>query len=394
MSNEPLISLRKSINEIDKKLLRLFAERRSISLQVAESKYQNAMEIRDQGQEQRLLKQLLSDAKELGLDTSTTLGLFHGIIEDSIRTQYDYFLEKDSATNGTIQLALLGDDTSYSAIAAGNHFSTKSQKYQAKFYNNFQSIFQAVANGDCNYALVPIENTSSGNIPEIHDLILDYQVKVIGEEKLRVKHCLIGLENATLESVREVYSHPQALIQSKEFLNKNSHINTHFRSSTSSALKLVEEYNNPKIAAIASEEAALSSGLQILANGINSFKDNFTRFILISKSSVKVPEKIPAKTSLLLVTKQQAGSLAECLSIISHSNINMTKIESRPITNKPWQERFYIDIEGNLASPEIQEAIHKLEVAASDLDIIGCYPMHDILATNLDISALIDKSSE
>lgn len=389
MSNKELEALRKSINELDKSLLELFSKRRQLSLEVAKYKYDNALDIRDQTQEQKLLTQLLSSAKALGLDTSSTLSLFHNIIEDSLRTQYDFFLAQESKSE-TSQIALLGDSSSYSAIAARNHFSTKAQECKPVYFNSFQQIFEAVKAGKCDFGLIPIENTSSGNIPEIHDLIRDYDIYIVGEEKLRVKHCLIGLEQATLESIKDVYSHPQALLQSKEFLQEHPNMKTHLRSSTSAAIKLVEEYQNPAIAAIASEEAALNSGLKIIQDGINQYEQNFTRFILIANDMLSVPKKVPAKTSLMLTTQQQAGSLADCLLILKQQNINMTKIESRPIVGKAWKERFYLDIEGNIDDYEISKAVHQLELMANDLKVLGCYPQHDILATKLDMQTLID----
>ncbi|MRX27122.1 bifunctional chorismate mutase/prephenate dehydratase [Kangiella sp. HZ709] len=384
MDNQQLLMLREAIGKLDKSLLDLFAQRRALSLQVAEEKYSKKMSIRDQAQEQKLLKRLLGDAKLLGLDTSTTLSLFHKILDDSVRTQYDYFLAQETDFKVDGKLAVLGSKTSYSAIAARNHFSTKPYSYELHYFDNFQTIFSAIKNGDCDYGIIPIENTFSGNIPEIHDLIREFEVKVIGEEKLRVKHCLIGLAGAQLKDITDVYSHPQAIIQSKDFLTEYSHLNAHMRNSTSSALKFIEGQKQKSLAAIASEEAALDSDLQIIANGINNYQDNFTRFILIAKAAIRIPEAVPAKTSILITTQQQAGSLADCLNILKQYQINITKIESRPIIGKPWQERFYIDFEGNSESMKVKKAIHELELMTHDLLILGCYPLHDISATNLE----------
>ncbi len=388
MTDDPLKHLRNDINNLDKELLEIFAKRRLLSAKVAAAKHKNQLNIRDQQQERKLLSKLLSDAEKLGLDSSTTLSLFHNIIEDSIRTQYDYFLSQEETQDGIIELALLGSETSYSAIAAKNHFATKSIKYKPHYLKSFKQIFESLKNDQCNFALVPIENTNSGNITDIHDLLLEYDAKIVGEEKLKVKHCLISTQNSSLEQIKDVYSHPQAISQCKDFLDNHTNIVSHFRSSTSSAIKLVEEYQNPSIAAIASEEAAIDSGLKIIKAGINNYQENYTRFLLLSKDTIKVPEKIPAKTSIVLTTKQKAGSLADCLVILKNHQVNMTKIESRPIPGKPWQEMFYIDFEGNTQDLEIEKMLYEIEQSARKIKVLGCYPQHDILATHLDAKAL------
>ncbi|WP_251360091.1 prephenate dehydratase [Kangiella sp. TOML190] len=390
MSNDELKTLRTAINQLDKELLQVFAKRRQLSKQVAQTKYQKQLNIRDQAQEKKLLSQLLSNADKLGLDSATTLSLFHNIIEDSIRTQYDYFLSQEHSAEQPITLALLGSDTSYSAIAAKNHFATKSSDYKPRYFKNFKQIFDSLKTDKCNHALVPIENTNSGNITDIHDLLLEYDVKIVGEEKLKVKHCLIGIASASLDQITDVYSHPQAISQCKSFLDEHSKITSHFRSSTSAAIKLVDEYQNPSIAAIASEEAAVESGLSILQAGINNYQENYTRFLLVSRKEIQVPAKIPAKTSIVLTTKQQAGSLADCLLILKNHQINMTKIESRPISSKPWQEMFYIDFEGNTEDMDIEKMLYELERTAHQIKVLGCYPQHDILATHLDAKTLSD----
>lgn len=392
MTHDKLKQLRTSISDLDQKLLKLVAERRLLSSEVAKTKFQNDLNIRDRSQEKILLTQLIADAKSLGIDASSALSFFHTIIEDSIRTQYDYFIaQQESVSSQVVKLALLGSDTSYSAIAAANHYSTKQQEYKPQYFNSFKSIFSAVNNGQCDSALVPIENTSSGNIADIHDLLLANNLKVIAEEKLKVKHCLVGIEGASLETVKDVYSHPQAITQCQDFLNAHVNITSHYRSSTSSAIELIEEYQNPSIAAIASELAAAQSNLQIIQTGINNYQENYTRFVLLAKNSIEVPKKVPAKVSLVLTTQQKAGSLVDCLSIFKNHSINITKIESRPIPNKPWQERFYLDFEGNLQSFEVEKAIYELEQIAGDLQILGCYPQHDIMATKLDAKLLAEQ---
>lgn len=394
MNKVNLDNLRQTIGALDQELLSIFAKRRQLSVQVAENKYSSDKAIRDQAQEKNLLTNLVLKGEELGIDASSTLSLFHNIIEDSVRTQYDYFLSKNSETsNQVVQVALLGEPESYSHIAARNHYSTKLNKLEAIHCKSFLEIFSKVASQEVAIGFVPIENTTSGNITEIHDLLVEFDLKIIGEEKLKVKHCLVATEASSMESLKDVYSHPQAIAQCKDFFNKHPKIQSHYRSSSSSAIKLVEEYQNPAIGAIASELAAEKSGLKVLQYGINNYQENYTRFLLISKKTIQVADKIPAKTSIIIQTTQKVGSLVDCLQILKNNRINMTKLESRPIANKPWQEMFYIDFEGNLTDMQVDKALHELKAQTSKLIILGCYPQHDILATKLDTHVLSNADS-
>jgi len=387
-----LDNLRQSIGRLDEELLKIFAERRKLSLAVAANKLTANRKVRDQAQEKNLLSNLTAKGQDLGIDPSVTLSLFHNIIEDSVRSQYDFFLENSSAESlEPLTLAVLGESDSYSHIAAQQHFSTKKRRFVPEHCPSFLSIFKAIESKQADIGIVPIENTTAGNITEVYDLLLQYQLKIVGEEKLKVKHCLVAPKGATLDTIKDVYSHPQAIAQCKSFFNQHPAINSHFRSSTSSALKLVAEYQNPSIAAIASEQAAENSGLEVLSYGINNYQENYTRFLLIANKDIAVPNAIPAKTTITLQTPQKPGALLDCLQVFKSHGINMTKLESRPIPTKPWQELFYIDFEGNASDLTIEKAINEIKRQASEVTVLGSYPMHDILATKLDHHALSNQ---
>lgn len=381
--NVTLDDLRQAINQLDEQLLAIFSKRRQLSLDVAENKFRQNREVRDEAQEKNLLSHLIEKGESLGIAPSTTLSLFHNIIEDSVRCQYDYFLEKDDAA-GAASVALLGEAESFSHIAAQNHFASKQQQLETLFSETFEDVFHRVTSGEARFGLVPIENTTAGNIVKVYDHLISSKLQIIGEEKLKVKHCLIGTESSSLESVTDVYSHPQAIAQCNQFFLDNPQVSSHFRSSTSSALRLVSEYQNPKIAAIASELAAKHFGLKILKHTLNNYQENYTRFVLIAQQRRNVPDNIPAKTSIVLHTGQQAGSLFSCLEVLKNHDIALTKLHSRPIPTQPWQEMFYIDFEGNLNHAKVQMAMAELTSMSPELRILGCYPKHDIIATKLD----------
>ncbi|NVK21563.1 MAG: prephenate dehydratase [Kangiellaceae bacterium] len=385
---QQLQELRQKIGELDSELLAIFAKRRQLSQQVAENKYAHNRNIRDHEQEKRLLEVLTQQGLKIGIPENTTLSLFHNIIEDSVRSQYDYFLKQANRYRKSIDIALLGEAHSYSHMAAQNHFTNTVQSLNTTFCSSFMDVFKQVADGHVELGLVPIENTTSGNIIEVFDLLIEHDLKIVGEEKLKVKHCLIGTHNATLESIKDVYSHPQAIAQCKNFFSRNPKINSHYRNSTSSALSMVKEYQNPSIAAIASEMAAQKSGLKIIDYGINNYQENYTRFLLISRTDIQVPKTVPAKTSILLHTHQETGSLLECLHVLKQHKVNMSKLESRPIPTKPWQEMFYIDFDGNISHANIQKVLEKLAAVTTHLQVLGCYPKHDVIATHLNSDSI------
>jgi len=390
--NKPEIDLnqlRKAISCLDSELLNIFAQRRQLSLQVAAYKLANNGQIRDESREKKLLTRLVDKGLEFGIAPNTTLTLFHSIIEDSVRSQYDFFLQEQQANQvQTTQVAVLGEPESYSHIALKNHFSTKRQQLRTVHCHSFMQIFKEVDNGSVDLGIVPIENTTSGNITEIYDLLAEHHLKIVGEEKLKVRHCLVGTEQSSIETLRNVYSHPQAIAQCKKFFLEHPHIESHFRSSSSSAIKLVAEYQNPSIGAIASEQAAEQSGLKVLSYAINNYQENYTRFLLIAKQKIDVPSVIPAKTTIALETGQQPGALLDCLQILKKYQINMSKLESRPIPTQPWHERFYIDLEGNTEDDNVSKALLELEKAANKLHSLGCYAKHDVVATKLDTSII------
>lgn len=393
--NEPinnLAQLREAIGDLDLKILKSFAQRRQLSLQVAAFKLANNAKIRDESQEKKLLTKLIDKGKEFGITPNTTLTLFHSIIEDSVRGQYDYFLQQQQI-NGQLQVkvAVLGEPDSYSYIALKNHFSTKKQQLETIHCNSFLQIFKEVSNDTAELGIVPIENTTSGNITEIYDLLSEYQLNIVGEEKLKVRHCLIGTQQSSIESLRDVYSHPQAIAQCKSFFLENPHIQSHFRSSSSSAIKLIAEYQNPTIGAIASEQAAEQSGLKVLSYAINNYQENYTRFLLIAKHNIDVPSAVPAKTTVSMDTGQKAGALLDCLQVFKKYQINMSKLESRPIPTQPWHERFYVDLEGNISDEKLSQALNELKQVANQIQLLGCYPKHDVIATKLDLNTINHK---
>jgi len=314
------------------------------------------------------------------------LDIYHRILEDSVRQQYTHSLNQENkAKLKELTIAHLGDQYSYSYLAVQRHFANYPTPYIGRGFDHFREIFNAVANNECSLGLLPFENTTSGTINEIHDLLREFDLHIVGEESVAVRHCLIGFPGTPIHEITDVYSHPQALAQSGAFLQRHPNIHANFYSSTSTAVNYIKKLGEKNRAAIASREAAMHSGLSILAEDIGNQAENYTRFIVISRNPVSVPNNLPAKTTVVFVTEQRAGSLVDVLNVFKEQNINMTKLTSRPIPGKAWVEQFFVDFQGNQADENVSKALTTLQELATSLRVFGSYPEHSIDPTQVQL---------
>ncbi len=235
----------------------------------------------------------------------------------------------------------------------------------------FAHVFQAVLRGETAYGVVPIENSQAGSINETYDLLLVYDLNICGEIYLRVSHCLLALLGETLRNIKKIYSHPQALAQCEEFLSAlNAEIVPTY--DTAGSAKMIKEGGLKNSAAIASKRVAQIYGMEVLAEGIETNPRNFTRFFVISREKAQ-PAKLN-KTSLVFRTKNVPGALYEALGAFASRGINLTKIESRPAKDTPWEYVFYVDFEGHADEKGSQEALDVLRGNCAFLKILGSYP--------------------
>ena len=234
-----------------------------------------------------------------------------------------------------------------------------------------RDVFQAVLEGKVGFGVVPVENSQAGSINETYDLLLEYPLNIFAEVILRVSHCLMALPGESLESIKTIYSHPQALAQCGQFLRKME-VQIMPSYDTAGSAKMIKTGRLKGCAAIASERAAGIYGLQILAPKIENNVNNYTKFFVISREKAELAEK--SKTSLVFGTGNTPGALYSALGIFATRNINLTKLESRPSKDKPWEYIFYVDFEGHLGSPAYQEAVEKLTREATFVKILGSYP--------------------
>ncbi len=270
----------------------------------------------------------------------------------------------------TIQtIAFQGEHGAFSEHAAMSFFKNKITPLP---FRSFDDVFKAVQTQSARYGIIPIENSLGGSILQNYDLLQRFNLNIVGEIKLQVRHSLIAHKGTPLNDIRCIYSHPQALAQCEVFLKKYPHIETVAVYDTAGAAKMIKEEHRLDGAAIANERTASMYGLAILKKGIESDHRNYTRFLILSPKVE--PAQGKAKTSIVFAMKDLPGALFKALSVFALRDINLHKIESRPIVGKPWEYLFYIDFEGDMNSPDCKNAIRHLGEITRHLKILGCYP--------------------
>jgi chorismate mutase/prephenate dehydratase len=376
--------LRKKINEIDSQLIELLAKRRNLSKDVIIAKDLNDLPIRDEKREKELLRRLITEGKKKGLEAEYVANIFYEIIENSVRLQQKYVQQqanKKEKEIKRIKVAIQGIEGSYSYLTAKKFFSDYEDEIEFIGEERFEDVARAVEKGEADYAMLPIDNSTSGGINEVYDILLHTTLSIIGEEKFKVEHCLCGIEDVPLNKIKKIYAHYQAAAQCSGFLSSlNSPTLEYFADTAMSARKISDEQNKYH-AAIASEEAAKVFGVKVLKKGIANQPENYTRFLVCARKPVTIDKRIPSKTSLVMATAHTAGALVEGLMIFRKYNINLTKLESRPIIGNPWEEMFYLDFEGNLSDKNVQKAIQELTPFTRFLKILGSYPSKDLPRT-------------
>ncbi len=385
-----LDTIREKITTLDNQLLKLFSQRRSLTLNVAKSKALLVRPVRDQQREQTLLIRLINKGKELGLDAHYVTNIFQSIIEDSVLNQQAYLqtLANPEIQNPTVSVAFLGYKGSYSYLASHRYFSRRAEKIIEHGCQNFRDIMQEVESGNADYGMLPIENTSSGSINEVYDVLQHTNLSIVGEITQPIEHCLLTAVNTRLEDIKTIYAHGQPFTQCSNFLDRQNGIRIEYCDSTADAMATAYQLQDPSVAVIGSEEGGQLYNLHALEKSIANQLENHSRFILVARKPIDVAEQIPAKTALVIATGQKAGALVECLVVLKNKGINMCKLESRPIQGRPWEEMFYIDVESNLKSLALQEAINEITSLTNYIKVLGCYPIEHISPTNVPSSAI------
>lgn len=314
------------------------------------------------------------------LDAHYITRLFQLIIEDSVLTQQTLLQQHLNKINPhSARVAFLGPKGSYSHLAARQYAARHFEQFIESGCAKFADIFNQVETGQADYAVVPIENTSSGGINDVYDLLQHTSLSIVGELTIPIDHCVLVSTSTDADKIQTVYSHPQPFQQCSQYLSRYPHWKIEYTESTSAAMEKVAQANSPAVAALGSEAGGALYGLQVLEHCQANQTQNITRFLVLARKAVNVSDQVPAKTTLLMATGQQAGALVEALLVLRNHNLIMTKLESRPIHGNPWEEMFYLDIQANLDSLPMRKALKELADITRSMKVLGCYPSENVV---------------
>lgn len=381
-----LSEIRQQITQLDRNLLKLLSERHRLAFDVARSKEITQKALRDTEREQQILKELIQFAENENyqLEPQYITSIFQKIIEDSVLTQQVYLQNRlNEQRSQNLHIAFLGKRGSYSNLAARSYAARYQKQFIELGCQSFEQVFEKVKNGEADVGILPLENTTSGAINEVYDLLQHTDLSLVGELAYPIKHCVLVNDATDLSQIDTLYSHPQVIQQCSQFIHSLDRVHIEYCESSSHAMQLVSSLNKPNIAALGNEDGGKLYGLSVLKTNIANQENNITRFIVVSREAHEVSPQIHTKTLLLMTTPQQAGSLADALLIFKKYQINMTKLESRPIYGKPWEEMFYLEIEANIHHPDTQEALDDLKKHSNYLKILGCYPSEIVKPVNI-----------
>ena len=373
-----LQELRKEIDAVDKQIVELYEKRMDIASRVADFKINTGKKVFDKQREDEKLTEIKKLAKS-DFNRTGLVELFSQLMSMSRKLQYQKlaeagasgqlpFIKIDSIDKKNARVCFQGASGSYSEEAMKQFFGEDVNSIPV---DTFRDAMALLEEGSADYAVLPIENSTAGIVSEIYDLLAEYEHYIIGEQIIKIRHCLLGVPGAKLSDIKTVYAHPQALMQSARFLSDHSYIQQVGMKNNAFAAKKVSEDKDKTQAAIASAGAAKVYGLDIIEEGINSADANSTRFIIVTNQKVFL--KDAKKISLCLEIPHEAGSLYHLMSHFIYNNLNMTKIESRPIEDRNWEYRFFIDFDGNLADSAVKNALRGLREEARMLRILGNY---------------------
>ena len=365
-------ALRAAIDTADRELVRQLADRRRLVEAMGALKAGGTAPVRDVERERDVIARAVKAGVEQGLDDSFVEKLFQLIIDDSLRRQRAGL---DARAHGVMlteaRVAYLGGPGSYSHFAAHSHFSGRYSGVSPVIKRDYAAVFKSVENGEADYGFLPIENTATGGIVEVYDLLRDTRLKIAGEHHQRIEHALMG-KATDLGAVRVVYGHAQALRQAQIWLNARPEIQKIAVASTTRALERALD-EGPTVAAVAGPEAAILFGLNVIEPSISDFPGNETRFVALALDPAPASPLLPCKTSLVFVTSDQAGSLVDALEGFRAEGVNMTKLESRPVPGAPWEQMFFLDLEGHEEDPRVARALAALTAKARTVRSFGSY---------------------
>lgn len=378
-----LQDIRREIDEIDSELIELYKRRMNCSRQVAEYKIKNGMPVFNPEREEQVLDSVEEHAGKYGASArqlySTIMALSRSLqyellgSGEALRRDIENAADHIPFNSSDIKPACFGMPETYTHHAVKKIFPES----EPVFYPTFSEVFDALSDNETSFAVLPIENSSAGSVTEVYDLLLKHRYYIVACIELPVKHCLAALPGTSLEDISTVVSHPQALSQCSDFVRSMGFSHTAYTSTAASAER-VSEGGNKHQAAICSPEAAEKYGLTVLCTDFQNSPLNATRFIVISRRLYIDP--CADRISLCFSLPHKTGSLYSILLRFAANGLNLTKLESRPIADKPFEYCFYLDFIGSAKDPSTRSLLCALSVELTDFSFLGCaraFPCED-----------------
>lgn len=373
-----LSQIRTRLDEIDKEIITLFQKRMNLCEEVAHYKIETGKPVFDKERENQKIA-AVRNMVSTDFDKQAVEEIFTQLMTISRRYQYQMleqngkpvetgFAPVSKLPTSNVKVVYQGVEGAYSHAATLQYFGENVNAYHVK---TWEDAMKAVENGEADYAVIPIENSSAGAVSDNYDQLIKHNNVIVAEIKLAVSHALLGLPGAVETDIQSVYSHPQALMQCSEFLNSHRHWRQISVENTAVAAKKLIEDGDITQAAVASEVAGRLYGLSILRPSINHNKDNTTRFIILAKEHIYRQDA--GKLSICFELPHKSGSLYNMLGNFIYNGVNMVMIESRPIQGRNWEYRFFVDIEGNLSDDSVKNALKSISEEASNMWILGNY---------------------
>ncbi|MEF2806060.1 MAG: bifunctional chorismate mutase/prephenate dehydratase [Massilistercora timonensis] len=370
--------LRAQLDQVDDEIVRLYEERMKLCEAVGEYKVRTGSKVFDR---QREREKLADVAAKVSTDFNKkgVQELYQQLMSMSRKLQYQQlvqagalgrlpFIQIDSLDKENARIVFQGTEGAYSQAAMQAYFGKDCNSFHVR---TFRDAMYAIEEGAADYAVLPIENSTAGAVAQMYDLLVEFENYIVGETILPITHTLAGLPGTDLGDIRRVYSKAEALMQTSRFLDEHSDWQQISVANTAIAAQKILEDGDKSQAAVCSAYAARIHGLSVLKEGINDDAGNSTRFIVVTNQKVFLKEA--RKISLCLELPHESGSLYHLLSHFIYNDLNMTKIESRPIEGRSWEYRFFIDFEGNLAEAGVKNAIRGLREESRSLKILGNY---------------------
>ncbi len=369
-----LKALRDQLDQIDGDIVRLIAARLQTVGQIIQAKSGRQDTIRDPARERDVLAKVEGRARALGLSGALVRKIFADIIAHSVAIQATTISGGAAEAGRTLGVALLGGTYSYDHLAAEQYLSGRGMVGRYETCGSLDQAVEHLKSQAVDLILLPIENTFAGSMNPVYDLLREHDLHIVGEETYKIDHCLAGASDVPVQALEQIYGHPHVLEQCSAFIKSLPQARAVATRDSAEALALVGQSHNPSHAVIAAPEGAAAHGLTILRHAVGNQDEILCRFVALAREPLRTDPRVPCKTSLILTTRHEQGALLKCLQVLSDFGVSLTKLESRPRRNRPWEYMFFIDFEGHVETPHVAAALDGLRAQAVFLKILGCYP--------------------